>query len=132
MSLVRLTVIPNRPPRELVLADGAALVLFSVVGLLSHDGAISAAGLARDALPLLAGWFAAALVFHTYRRRSVRTLLLAWAVGVPLGVALRALVLGRALQGREAAFLAVALTFTLFFVLAARAALNLTSHATEG
>ena len=51
---------------------------------------------------------------------------------MPLGVALRALVLGRAFEGREAAFLAVALTFTLVFVLALRAALNLASHVTEG
>ena len=132
MSAVRLTVIPDRPPRDLALADAAALVLFSVAGLLSHDGAVSVAGLARDALPLLAGWFAAALVFRTYRTRSVRTLLLAWVVGVPLGVALRALALGRAFEGRQVAFLAVALTFTLLFVLALRAALNLASHVTEG
>ena len=132
MSAVRLTVIPNRPPRDLALADAAALVLFSVAGLLSHDGAVSVAGLARDALPLLAGWFAAALVFRTYRGRSAKTLLLAWVVGVPLGVALRALVLGRAFEGREAAFLAVALTFTLLFVLALRAALDLASHVTSG
>ena len=125
MSAVRLTVIPNRPPGVLALADAAALVLFSVVGLLSHDGAVSASGLARDALPLLAGWFAAALLFRTYRRRSARALLLTWIVGVPLGVALRAVVLGRALEGREAAFLAVALTFTLVFVLALRVVLGL-------
>ncbi len=125
MSVVRPTVIPNRPPGVLALADAAALVLFSVVGLLSHDGAVSASGLARDALPLLAGWFAAALLFRTYRRRSARALLLNWIVGVPLGVALRAVVLGRALEGREAAFLAVALTFTLVFVLALRVVLGL-------
>lgn len=123
VGVVRLTVIPNRRPRALALSDAAALVLFSVFGLLSHHGGISAAGLARDALPLLAGWFAAALLFGTYRRRSLRALLLAWAVGVPLGVALRALVLGRALEGREATFLGVALAFTLVFVLVLRVAL---------
>jgi hypothetical protein len=128
---VRLTVIPSRAPRALALADASALVLFSVVGLLSHDGKVSVAGLGRDALPLLVGWFAAALVFGTYRRRSVRTLLLAWVVGVPIGVALRALVLGRSPDGREAAFLAVALTFTLLFVLALRAVLAFASHVTE-
>ena len=121
--MVRLTVIPPRPPGALALSDAAALVLFAVVGLVSHDGGVSAAGLARDALPLLAGWFAAALLFRTYRRRSLRTLLLAWAVGVPLGVVLRALVLGRAFDGREATFLAVSLVFTLLFVLALRLAL---------
>jgi len=124
VSAVRLTVTPDRPPGVLALADGTALVLFSVVGLLSHDGAVSASGLARDALPLLVGWFAAALLFRTYRRRSVRALLLTWIVGVPLGVALRAVVLGRAFEGREAAFLAVALTFTLVFVLALRIVLG--------
>ena len=124
MSAVRLTVTPDRPPGVLALADGTALVLFSVVGLLSHDGAVSASGLARDALPLLVGWFAAALLFRTYRRRSVRALLLTWIVGVPLGVALRAVVLGRAFEWREAAFLAVALTFTLVFVLALRIVLG--------
>jgi Protein of unknown function (DUF3054) len=118
------TVTPARPARVLALVDAAALILFSVVGLLSHDGGVSAAGLARDALPLLAGWFAAALVFRTYRRPSLRTLLLTWAVGIPIGVALRALVLGRAFDGREAAFLGVALTFTLVFVLALRAAVS--------
>ena len=120
---MRLTVLPNRPPGVLALSDAAALLLFAVVGLLSHEGGLSAAGLARDALPLLAGWFAAALVFGTYRRRSLRTLLLAWVVGVPVGVGLRALVLGRAPDGRQAAFLGVALAFTLLFVLALRAAL---------
>ncbi|HVN61024.1 MAG TPA: DUF3054 domain-containing protein [Gaiellaceae bacterium] len=116
---------PDRPPWVLALSDGAALVLFSVVGLLSHDGTVSVGGLARDALPLLAGWFAAALLFRTYRGRSVRALLLTWIVGVPLGVALRAVVLGRAFERREAAFLAVALAFTLVFVLAARVVLGL-------
>jgi hypothetical protein len=120
---VRLTVIPPRPPWALALADASALVLFAVVGLLSHDGKVSVVGLGRDALPLLAGWFAAALLFGTYRRRSVRTLLLAWVVGVPLGVVLRALVLGRALDGREATFLLVSLVFTLVFVLALRVTL---------
>ena len=125
MSVVRPTVTPNRPAGALALSDAAALVLFSVVGLLSHDGEVSAAGLARDAVPLLAGWFAAALVIGPYRRRSLKALLLTWAVGVPLGVVLRALVLGRSFDGREAAFLGVALTFTLLFVLALRAALSL-------
>jgi hypothetical protein len=122
---VLLTVLPNRPPRVLALSDAVAILLFAVVGLVSHRGGISASGLARDALPLLAGWFAAALLFRTYRGRSLRTLLLAWAVGVPLGVALRALVLGRSPDGRQAAFLGVALVFTLLFVLALRAVLGL-------
>ena len=48
------------PPRIAAACDAAALVLFAVIGLLSHRGGVSGHGLARDALPLLGGWFAAA------------------------------------------------------------------------
>jgi TRAP-type uncharacterized transport system fused permease subunit len=104
---------------RLALADAAALVLFAIVGMLSHDG-VSASGLARDALPLLAAWFAVALVVGTYRGPSWRTLLQTWALAVPLGVLLRALVLGRDLDGGQAAFLATTLVFTLLFLAAVR------------
>jgi hypothetical protein len=103
-------------------ADAAALVAFSVVGLLSHHGTVPAGGLAHDALPLLAGWFAAALVFRLYTRPSVSRLLATWVCGVTAGVVLRALVLGRSLNGHEAAFLGVALAFTLLFVVVLRLA----------
>ena len=103
-------------------ADAAALVAFSVVGLLSHHGTVSAAGLAHDALTLLGGWFAAALIFRLYTRPSLARLLATWACGVTVGVVVRALVLGRSLDGHEAAFLGVALAFTLLFVLVLRVA----------
>jgi hypothetical protein len=113
------------PRRRLLLplADGLAIVAFAVVGLLSHDHELSAGGFARVALPLLGGWFAAALLFGAYRRPSTRTLLLTWAVGVPLGILVRALVLGRSFDGGQAVFLGIALAFTLLSVLAFRAAL---------
>jgi hypothetical protein len=107
---------------RLALLDAAAILVFAIVGMLSHDRGLSASGFARDALPLLAGWFAVALVAGTYRRRSRRMLLLAWAIGIPLGVLLRALVLGRALDGHQAAFLVTTLIFTFLFVLALRLA----------
>jgi hypothetical protein len=107
-------------------ADAAALVAFAVVGLLSHHGTLTLAGLAHDALPLLGGWFAAALVFRLYRRPSLSRLLATWACGVTAGVVVRALVLGRSANGHEAAFLGVALAFTLLFVLALRAAVAAT------
>jgi hypothetical protein len=112
----------RRPSRAWPVSDAVALVAFAVVGLLSHHGTVTAAGLAHDALPLLAGWFAAALVFRLYTRPSVWRLLATWACGVTAGVLLRALVLGRTLNGHEAAFLGVALTFTLLFVVVLRLA----------
>jgi len=114
----------TRPQRLLPLADALGILTFATVGLLSHDHALSLAGYARDALPVLVGWFAAALVFGAYRRPSTRTLLITWIVGVPLGILGRALVLGRDLDGAQAVFLGISLAFTLLFVLAWRAVLG--------
>jgi DUF3054 family protein len=112
----------RRRSRLWPVSDTVALVAFAVVGLLSHHGTVTAAGLAHDALPLLGGWFAAALAFRLYRTPSLSRLLATWACGVTAGVAVRALVLGRPANAHEAAFLGVALAFTLLFVLALRAA----------
>jgi hypothetical protein len=95
-------------------------VLFAIVGLLSHHA--SASAFARDALPLLGGWFAAALATRLYQRPSIQRLLVTWAAGITAGVLVRALILGRHLDGHQAAFLATSLVFTLLFVLALRAA----------
>ena len=95
----------TRRPRLLPLADALGILTFATVGLLSHDHALSLTGYARDALPVLGGWFAAALVFGAYRNPSTRTLLLTWIVGVPLGILIRALALGRDLDGDQAVFL---------------------------
>jgi hypothetical protein len=94
-------------------------VLFAIVGLLSHHA--SASAFARDALPLLGGWFAAALMTRLYQRPSLARLLVTWAAGITAGVLVRALILGRHLDGHQAAFLATSLVFTLLFVLALRA-----------
>ena len=118
-------------PRLLPVADALGIVVFATVGLLSHDHALSATGYARDALPVLGGWFAAALAFGAYRRPSWRMLLATWIVGVPVGIAIRALVLGRAFDGDQAIFLGIALAFTLLFVLALRTALRLVVRAGE-
>ena len=97
-----------------------AIVVFAVVGLISHGA--SAGAFAHDALPLLGGWFVVALAVRLYVRFSVARLVVTWAVGITAGVLVRALILGRSLNGREAAFLVVSLVFTLLFVVAARAA----------
>ena len=60
-------------------------------------------GYARDALPLLAGWLGATVVFHG---RFVPT----WLVGVTAGVLLRAAILGH-WYAKELTFLLVALIF---------------------
>ena len=101
-------------------ADAAAIVVFTLIGLLSHHGGVSGRGLARDLLPLLGGWFAVALGVRLYTRPSLWRLAATWSVGITAGVAIRAAILGHTHAGKEAAFLAVALTFTGVFALAAR------------
>jgi hypothetical protein len=61
----------------------------------------------------------------------VRTLLATWIVGVPVGILIRALALGRDPDGKEAAFLAVSLVFTLLFVVAWRIAFGLLTPGRE-
>lgn len=117
--------LPARSPWTLAAADAAAVALFATVGLLSHRGGVSATGYARDLLPVLGGWLAAAAALGTYRQRSLPRLLATWIAGVTAGIVVRAAVLGRSLDGKEAAFLGVALAFTLLFVVAVRAALAL-------
>jgi len=107
-------------PAAAVTSDTIAIVVFAVVGLLSHKGGVSGTGLARDVLPLLGGWLVAASLFRLYIRPAAWRLAATWLVGVAGGVVVRALVLGHRAVGKEAAFLGVSLAFTLLFVLAAR------------
>jgi hypothetical protein len=113
----------NTRSTRLVLAvgDALAIVLFAGIGLMSHDEGVTAGGLARNALPILVIWFAAAPVLGTCRRPGLRTLLLAWAVSVVAGVFLRKFVFGRPADiGDLPVFLAVTLAVTLAFLLAWR------------
>lgn len=111
----------SRPAVRLAVSDSVAILIFVTIGLISHHGGISARGYARDALPFLCAWYAAALAFHAYDRPGAWRIVATWAVGVPLGVLLRALVLGRTLNGKEAAFLAVSLVTIGLLVAALRA-----------
>jgi len=111
-------------PALLAASDAVAIVAFVTVGLVSHRHGVSATGYARDALPLLGGWFGTALALRTYGVGGTPRLLATWALGIPLGVLIRALALGRSLDGSELAFLGVALAFSLLFVLALRVALG--------
>jgi len=113
----------------LALSDTIAILVFATVGLLSHDHGLSATGYARDALPILGAWFAVALLLRTYVTQRPRRVLATWALGVPVGVLIRALVLGRSLNGKEATFLGVALVSILLFVLVLRSLLALTPPA---
>jgi hypothetical protein len=109
LRVVRLRPASEIRPGILVAADAVAILVFVTIGLLSHHRGVSARGYARDALPFLGCWFAAAAIARLYSRPRARRLVVTWAAGVPTAVLIRALVLGRTLGGKEAAFLAVSL-----------------------
>ena len=121
------------PVRPLIVAaiDGVAIFAFTVAGVVSHRGALPPSALAEDALPLLAGWYAASLLFRLYSRNTAQALILTWAVGIPLGVLVRAAMLGRLDEPRQLAFLLTTLILSLVFVLGARAIVALTGRRTS-
>jgi Protein of unknown function (DUF3054) len=96
------------------LVDALALVVFVVVGVLTHHA--SALAFVRDVLCILGGWFAAAAAARLYAVGGWRRLAATWAVGVSAGVLVRAGIVGHV----AFAFWGVALAFTAVFVLAAR------------
>jgi hypothetical protein len=102
------------------IADALAILVFVTIGLLSHHGDLSLRGYVRDALPFFGCWFGAALLFRLYTRPGWWRLAATWAVGVPAAVLVRALVLGRHLGSKEAAFLVVSLVTIGVLVLAFR------------
>jgi hypothetical protein len=115
---------PLFPPlRFAIAADTTAIVVFALIGNLSHHGGVTASGIARDVLPLLGGWLVAGALFGLYRRPTLGRLAATWLVGITAGVVIRAVVLQHTNVGKEAAFLGVALVFTGLFALAARALL---------
>lgn len=120
----RLARIVELPHYTAVATDLAALALFVTIGLLNHHGHVSAGGYAHDLIPIGGCWLVAGGAFNLYKRPSWRALLATWVVGVTAGILVRALVLWK-LDGGDAVFLAVALCFTLLFVLVFRAVVSL-------
>jgi hypothetical protein len=99
----------------LALGDGLALVAFILVGLSRHN-AFTTAVFVRNAVPFLVIWPLAGLMFKAYSRPGVTTLLVTWAVGVPIAVLARSMALGHPTGGRFFEFLGVTLLMTAIFV----------------
>jgi Protein of unknown function (DUF3054) len=94
--------------------DAAALLVFVVVGVLTHGASVGA--FFRDAACILGGWFAVAVVLRLYVRGGWWRLTATWLVGISAGVLVRAVIVGHVAYD----FWGVALAFTALFVLAAR------------
>jgi DUF3054 family protein len=110
----------------LVIGDIVALVLFALLGLISHDKGIGGHGLFRDAFPVVIGWLLAAGTFDLYRQPSWKRFFLTWVVGITGGVLVRGFALHRNVLGAEyLSFVAVTLIVTLVLLVAWRASYRL-------
>jgi hypothetical protein len=77
---------------------------------------VSATAFVRDALCLVAAWFAVAAAVRLYPRFAWWRLAATWLIGISVGVLVRAAIVGHLAVD----FWAVALAFTALFVLAGR------------
>ena len=101
--------------------DVLALLIFTLIGLANHKDGITAATVLKVMGPLVIVGAIAAMVFGTYRRPGMRTLLSAWIVTIPVAILIRkALFHTPATWGSTGVFTGVALAFTLLFLLASR------------
>jgi hypothetical protein len=97
--------------RRLALGDLAALALFVALGLVSHDDEPVTAFL-RSFFPLATAYALVAAATGAWTTGWLSRLALTWIVAVPLGVAARALILGRDEVGDQVSFGLVALAMS--------------------
>jgi hypothetical protein len=106
-------------PRAAATIDAVALAAFVVVGVVQHGG-LALAGIVRTGVPLLVAWFLVALVIGTYRRVGWVTMLATWVLAVPLGLVGRSVIRGGPWGQGLLEFGAIAMGFTLLFLVAGR------------
>lgn len=105
--------------RAAATVDAVALLAFVVIGVSQHHGAF-VPGVLRTATPLLAAWFVVGLVVGVYRRVGWITLVVTWIVAVPLGLLARSVLSGGPWGSGLLEFAAVAMAFTLLFLIGGR------------
>jgi Protein of unknown function (DUF3054) len=102
------------------LADTAGLLVFAAVGIAMHGAGFSAGPILRNIVPILGVWFLLAPLTGIYRRPGWRSLLLHWAVALPIAVAARQWWVGRLFSRATVAFLIASLVLTLAILVAGR------------
>lgn len=103
-----------------MLVDGVSLLAFTGIGIAMHGAGFGADPILRTVVPILVVWYALAPLTRLYRRPGWRSLLIHWAVALPIGVAARQVWVGRLLSRAAAVFLIAALVLTLAFLVAGR------------
>jgi hypothetical protein len=114
------------PAIILIIGDALVMLLFAWVGRRSHSMSIlDIRALLTAVAPFIVAWFLVTPWFGLFKadvsqhwRKLLPRLLVAWAIGGPLALVLRALFLGRAIPGGIIpSFAVVALGFTTLFML---------------
>ncbi len=88
-----------------LIADLAALLLFSATGAAFHGAYVDVGLVGRTFVPLALSWLAVASLVGTYRAPGWRTFFLTWVLAVPAGILLRQLLQGRLLSPATLSFL---------------------------
>lgn len=103
-------------PRLLVIAgDVVAITLFGLIGLVSHERAITSASLARSVLPFVAAWLAVGVPLGAAGSRvGLRRLAGVWLLAGAAALAARSLVFDRPLFS---AFFAIGLLGNGLFIM---------------
>jgi len=105
--------------RAAATVDAVALLSFVVVGVSQHHARFLP-GLLRTAIPLLVAWFLVGLLVGAYRRVGWTTMLVTWLVATPLGLVARSVVRGGPWGDGLLEFGAIAMGFTLLFLIGGR------------
>ena len=95
------------------LTDAAGLLVFTAVGIAMHGAGFGAMPILRNVVPILGIWFLLAPVTGIYRRTGWRSLMIHWAVALPLAVVARQWWVGRLFSRATVAFLIASLILTL-------------------
>jgi hypothetical protein len=110
----------NRAGLASALADAAGLSVFTAVGIAMHGAGFGATPILRNIVPILGVWFLLAPATGVYQRPGWRSLLVHWAVALPLGVLARQWWVGRLYSRATVVFLIASLILTLVLLVAGR------------
>lgn len=94
--------------------------MFTIIGIALHGAGFVAGSILRNVVPMLGAWYLLAPITYVYRSPGWRTLLIHWAVAMPLAVAARQLWVERLFSRATVVFLIAALALTFVFVTAGR------------
>jgi Protein of unknown function (DUF3054) len=101
----------------LAIGDVVALLVFTLIGLANHKDGITASTVLKVIGPLVVVSALASVLFGTYRRPGMATLVPTWLVTVPIAILIRKVMFHTPTTwGSTGIFIGVALVFTLLFI----------------